>query len=56
MAKLLNINYIDYSPARKSLDIFVALCEPPYCKDWCKPGLKNFANGQGWHAWRENID
>lgn len=52
-AKLLgitmNINYIEYSIATKSLDIFVAGCNPPMCKDCCNPELMNFDNGKDWH-------
>lgn len=55
MAKLLNINYIDYSPATKSLDIFVAGCNQPACQDCCNPELMDFANGSEWHAWIDTI-
>ena len=56
MGKILNINYIEYSPATKSLDLFVAGCHKPYCKDCCNPELIDFANGQEWHAWKDDID
>ena len=44
MGRILNINYIDYSPATKSLDLFVAGCNQPYCKDCCNPELLDFKN------------
>lgn len=56
MSKILNINYIEFSPATKSLDLFVAGCNPPYCKDCCNPELMDFANGQEWHAWKDTIE
>lgn len=56
MGRILNINYIDYSPATKSLDLFVAGCNQPYCKDCCNPELLDFKNGQEWHAWKDNIE
>ena len=56
MGRILNINYIDYSPATKSLDLFVAGCNQPYCKDCCNPELLDFQNGQEWHAWKDNIE
>ena len=55
MGKILNINYIDYSPNTKSLDIFCAGCNKPYCKECCNPELLDFSNGQEWHAWRDSI-
>lgn len=56
MGKLLNINYIEYSPATKSLDLFVAGCNKPHCKDCCNPELMDFHNGQEWHSWRDTIE
>lgn len=56
MGKLLNINYIDYSPATKSLDLFVAGCNKPLCKECCNPELADFANGSEWHAWKDTIE
>lgn len=40
----MNINYIDYSIATKSLDIFFAGCNNR-CKDCCNPELMDFNNG-----------
>lgn len=54
--KLLNINYIEYSPATRSLDLFVAGCCQPYCKDCCNLELTDFANGTEWHAWKDTIE
>lgn len=51
----ININYIDYSPASRSLDLFVAGCNPPYCKDCCNPELLCFDNGKNWASFKEII-
>ena len=40
----MNINYIDYSIATKSLDIFFAGCNNK-CEDCCNPELIPFENG-----------
>ena len=40
----MKINYIDYSIATKSLDIFFAGCNNR-CEDCCNPELMSFDNG-----------
>ena len=56
MSKNININYIDYSPATRSLDIFVAGCNQPACKNCCNPELLDFANGSEWKSWKDTIE
>ena len=56
MEKPLNINYIDYSIATRSLDIFFAGClMSPKCKDCCNPELMDFNNGTLFTNWLPKI-
>lgn len=55
MPRLLNINYIDYSIATKSLDIFFAGCFND-CKDCCNPELIDFNNGTDFVSWLPKIE
>ena len=52
---MLNINYIEYSIATKSLDIFFAGCYNR-CKDCCNPELMSFENGTDYLEWLPKID
>lgn len=54
MEKPLNINYIDYSIATRSLDIFFAGCNNR-CKDCCNPELMDFNNGTLFTNWLPKI-
>ena len=51
----MNINYIEYSIATKSLDIFFAGCNNR-CKDCCNPELMSFENGTSYIEWLPKID
>lgn len=51
----MKFNYIDYSPKTKSLDIFVAGCNPPYCDGCCNSELIDFDNGKDWEFLTEDI-
>ena len=55
MTKTLKINYIDYSIATKSLDIFFAGCFNK-CKDCCNPELMDFENGTDFTEWLPKIE
>ena len=55
MLRPLNINYIDYSIATKSLDIFFAGCRNN-CKDCCNPELMDFNNGTDFIEWVPKIE
>lgn len=55
MARPLNINYIDYSIATKSLDIFFAGCFND-CHDCCNPELMDFNNGTDFVEWLPKIE
>lgn len=55
MARPLNINYIDYSIATKSLDIFFAGCWNN-CHDCCNPELMDFNNGTDFVEWLPKIE
>lgn len=52
---MLNINYIDYSIATKSLDIFFAGCNNR-CVDCCNPELMSFENGTDYLEWLPKIE
>ena len=52
---MLNINYIEYSIATKSLDIFFAGCNRR-CTDCCNPELMDFENGTDYLDWLPKID
>ena len=52
---MLNINYIDYSIATKSLDIFFAGCNNR-CEDCCNPELMSFDNGKDYVEWLPRIE
>lgn len=51
----MNINYIEYSIATRSLDIFFAGCKNR-CKDCYNPDLMNFDNGTSYISWIPKID
>lgn len=51
----MNISYIDYSPATKSLDIFFSGCNPPYCKGCYNSELADFNCGTDWNNWTYKI-
>ena len=55
MSKPLNINYIDYSIATRSLDIFFAGCNNR-CEDCCNPELMDFNNGTDYGEWLPKIE
>lgn len=50
----MNIAYIEYSIAQKSLDIFISGCNNQ-CKDCCNPEIKDFTSGKDWHEYIETI-
>ena len=52
---MLNINYIEYSIATKSLDIFFAGCNKR-CEGCCNPELMSFENGTDYVEWLPQID
>ena len=52
---MLNINYIDYSIATQSLDIFFAGCNNR-CTDCCNPELMSFENGTDYTEWLPKIE
>lgn len=47
----MNINYMDYSPATDSLDIFVSGCAGKPCKGCCNPEILDFNAGTDWNKW-----
>ena len=51
----MNINYIEYSIATKSLDIFFAGCNNR-CKNCCNPELMDFENGLNYVEWLPKIE
>ena len=51
----MNINYIEYSIATKSLDIFFAGCNNR-CEDCCNPELMSFESGADYIEWLSKID
>ena len=51
----MNINYIEYSIATKSLDIFFAGCNNR-CTDCCNPELIPFENGTDYIEWLPKIE
>lgn len=51
----MNINYIEYSIATKSLDIFFAGCNNR-CEDCCNPELMSFESGTDYIEWLPKID
>lgn len=51
----MNINYIEYSIATQSLDIFFAGCNNR-CKDCCNPELMSFDNGTPYVTWLPKIE
>ena len=51
----MNIGYIEYSIATKSLDIFFAGCNNK-CKDCCNPELMSFDSGTDYIGWLPQID
>lgn len=51
----MNIGYIEYSIATKSLDIFFAGCNNK-CKDCCNPELMSFDSGTDYIEWLPQID
>ena len=53
---LINISYIDYSPATKSLDIFFSGCNPPYCSGCYNSELTDFSCGTDWKNWIDKIE
>ena len=52
----MNIAYIDYSPATKSLDIFFSGCKGKLCSGCCNPELIDFNNGTDWKNWVDKIE
>ena len=52
----MNISYIDYSPATKSLDIFFSGCKGKLCSGCCNPELIDFNNGTDWKSWVDKIE
>lgn len=52
----MNIAYIDYSPATKSLDIFFTGCKGKHCSGCCNPELIDFSNGTDWKNWIDKIE
>lgn len=52
----MNISYIEYSIATKSIDVFFSGCNPPYCKGCCNPELIDFNNGEDWFTMFEKIE
>ena len=52
----MNISYVDYSPATKSLDIFFSGCNPPYCNDCYNSELSDFNCGTDWKNWMGKIE
>lgn len=52
----MNIAYIDYSPATKSLDIFFSGCKGKLCSGCCNPELIDFNNGTDWKNWTYKIE
>lgn len=50
----MNINYIEYSIATKSLDIFFAGCNNR-CEDCCNPELMSFDSGTDYIEWLPKI-
>ena len=52
---IMNINYIEYSIATKSLDIFFAGCNNR-CKNCCNPELMSFENGTDYTMWFSKLD
>ena len=52
----MNISYIDYSPATKSLDIFFSGCNPPYCSGCYNSELIDFNCGTDWRNWVDKIE
>lgn len=51
----MNINYIEYSIATNSLDIFFAGCHN-HCEDCCNPELMSFENGTDYVEWLPAIE
>lgn|SRR5574344_1158241 len=51
----MNIAYIDYSIYTKSIDIFFAGCNKPYCEGCCNPELIDFNNGIDWEQWLSKV-
>ena len=51
----MNINYIEYSIATESLDIFFAGCNNR-CVDCCNPELMDFSNGTDYIEWLPVIE
>lgn len=51
----MNISYIDYSIATRSLDIFFAGCNNK-CEDCCNPELMDFNNGTDYGEWLPKIE
>lgn len=52
----MNISYIDYSPATKSLDIFFSGCNPPFCSGCYNSELSDFNCGTDWRNWIDKIE
>lgn len=52
----MNISYIDYSPATKSLDIFFSGCNPPFCSGCYNSELTDFICGTDWRNWVDKIE
>ena len=52
----MNISYVDYSPATKSLDIFFSGCNPPFCSGCYNSELSDFNCGTDWRNWIDKIE
>ena len=52
----MNISYVDYSPATKSLDIFFSGCNPPFCSGCYNSELTDFNCGTDWRNWIDKIE
>jgi len=52
----MNINYVEYSPKTKSIDIFFSGCNEPFCDGCCNPELIDFNNGTDWRLWVDRIE
>lgn len=51
----MNIVYIEYSIAQRSLDIFFSGCNNR-CDDCCNPELMDFNVGDEWHTYKKDIE
>lgn len=52
----MNISYVDYSPATKSIDIFFSGCTPPLCSGCYNSELADFNCGTDWRNWIDKIE